>query len=141
MCVLYSLCLCGPFVFLYFQSKSLTDRHLINEAVRRGITVGNQKSSVKISSTLANEILQLSDALDLNEKTVLGLLFSAEKQLPRYPRYSKMQVAAVLYHEGRLSAMTALRSLIQAREGNTWSSTLNYQVNACTTNLLNILPF
>ena len=113
------------------QPKNLADRDEVKNAATVGIQISAQGSPVKLNPSLTKQVLEVSDILDINEKTAFELMLVAEQQLPRFPDYSREQVAILLYHDGRQSVYSALRALVQAREGNTWILELSPQVCAC----------
>lgn len=108
--------------------KNLADRDEVKNAATVGIQISAQGSPVKLNPSLTKQVLEVSDILDINEKTAFELMLVAEQQLPRFPDYSREQVAILLYHDGRQSVYSALRALVQAREGNTWILELSPQV-------------
>ena len=55
----------------------------------------------------------------------MELLLAGEQQQPNFPGLSRGLVAVLLYHDGRRSLLSALRTLIQSREGITWTLGLN----------------
>ena len=52
------------------------------------------------------------------------LLCLAENQQPYFPGLTRGLVAVLLYYDGRASLVSALRTLIQSREGRTWTMAL-----------------
>ena len=105
----------------------------MKSATTSGISLPTQASPVKLNPNITDQVLGLSDILDINEKSALELMLVAEQQLPRFPDYSRQQVAILLYHDGRQSVFSALRALVQARDGNTWTLNLSPQVRMCST--------
>lgn len=53
---------------------------------------------------------------------------AGEAQQPSYPGLPRGLVAVLLYYDGRLSMVSALKSLIQAREGHTWTLGLSEEL-------------
>lgn len=51
----------------------------------------------------------------------VDLLLAGEQQQPNFPGLTRGLVAVVLYHDGRRCLVSALRTLIQSREGITWT--------------------
>lgn len=80
-----------------------------------------------------DEALILSDILDLNELTAVELLLAGEQHQPDFPTLSRGLVAVLLYYDGRRNLVTSLRSLIQAREGVSWTLGLSSNVVALVT--------
>ena len=56
-----------------------------------------------------------------------------ESQGPFFPGYPRGLVAVLLYYDGRVSLVNALRALIQSRPGRTWSLDLPEDLVAITT--------
>lgn len=86
-----------------------------------------------------DEALILSDILDLNELTAVELLLAGEQHQPDFPTLSRGLVAVLLYYDGRRNLVTSLRSLIQAREGISWTLGLSSNVVALVTNFTDSL--
>lgn len=80
-----------------------------------------------------DEALILSDILDLNEISAAELLLAGEQQLPRFPGLTRGLVAVLLYHDGRRNLVSSLRSLVQAREGVSWTLGLSPTVASLVT--------
>ena len=70
-------------------------------------------------------MLIISDILNLNEYACVDLLLAGEQQQPNFPGLTRGLVSVLLYHDGRRSLVSALRTLIQSREGVTWTLGLN----------------
>ena len=51
----------------------------------------------------------------------VDLLLAGEQQQPNFPGLTRGLVAVLLYHDGRRCLVSALRTLIQSREGITWT--------------------
>ena len=81
----------------------------------------------------------MSDILDLNEFSSVELLLTAEQQQPRFPWLSRGLVSVLLYHDGRRCLLRALKMLIQAREGVSWSYELDVNVSMLIMNFTNEL--
>ena len=54
-----------------------------------------------------------------------GVSFIGGFTVHRFPSYTRGLVAVLLYHDGRRSIVSALRTLIQAREGVAWTAGLS----------------
>lgn len=48
-------------------------------------------------------------------------MFEGENKLPNYPGLTRGLVAVLLFYDGQRSMVTSLRTLLQAREGHTWT--------------------
>ena len=52
---------------------------------------------------------------------VFLFLVTGENQLPYFPGLTRGLVAVILYYDGRTSIVNSLRTLVQAREGRTFT--------------------
>ena len=84
-----------------------------------------------------DEALILSDTLDLNEFSSVELLLTAEQQQPRFPWLPHGLVSVLLYHDGRQCLLRALKILVQAREGVSWSYELDGNISTLIMNFTN----
>ena len=63
----------------------------------------------------------------------MELLLAGEQHLPDFPTLSRGLVAVLLYYDGRRNLVTSLRSLIQARDGVSWSLNLSSNIVSLVT--------
>lgn len=94
------------------------------EELRKGITEGISFPGIGhqiLSKELVDEAIIISDMYDLNEYMALDLLCTAQQQMPYHPGLTRGLVAVLLYYDGRKSIATALRALVQARRGISWT--------------------
>ena len=77
---------------------------------------------MRLSQSLVEEALIVSDLFKLNELSSLQLLLHGEEQLPQYPGLTRGLVAVILYYDGRKALVQALKLLMLGRPGLTWSS-------------------
>lgn len=71
---------------------------------------------------------------DLNEFIALELLCTAQQQMPNHPGLPRGLVAILLYYDGRKALVTALKDLMQARDGVSWSTDASQEVTQFVTN-------
>ena len=131
MCACCGQTIASAFLFCslsLLQKKNPADRDAVKQATTAGVSLSSESSPTKLPPSVIAEAVELSDLLDLNEKTALELILVAEQQLPRFPQFSRQQVAILLFQDGRQSVYTALRALVQARDGNMWTLSLSPQV-------------
>ena len=83
----------------------------------------------KLPTQFIQEVLLISDILELNEYVCVGLLLAGEQQQPNFPGLTRGLVAVLLYYDGRCSLLSALRTLLQSRGGITW--TLGLDADLC----------
>lgn len=93
----------------------------MKKAPTTGLQLSGHPEKQKLPEQFVQEALILSDILELNEFVCVELLFAGEQQQPNFPGLTRGLVAVLLYHDGRRCLVSALRTLIQSREGITWS--------------------
>ncbi|XP_045761560.1 nuclear pore complex protein Nup205 [Maniola jurtina] len=94
------------------------------EEIKRGITEGVNLPSVGrtvLSKELVDEAIIISDMYNANEFACLELLHTAQRQSSRRPGLARGLIAVFLYYDGRRALVQALRELIMARDGVSWS--------------------
>ncbi|CAG4927678.1 unnamed protein product [Colias eurytheme] len=94
------------------------------EEIKRGITEGVNLPSVGrtfLSKELVDEAIIISDMYNANEYACLELLHTAQRQSPKQPGLARGLLAIILYYEGRRALVQALRELVMARDGVSWS--------------------
>ncbi|XP_072935362.1 nuclear pore complex protein Nup205 [Epargyreus clarus] len=94
------------------------------EELKRGITEGITLPSVgriMLSKELVDEAIIISDMLNANELACVELLHAAQRQAARRAGPARGLLAVLLYHDGRRALVHALRDLVTARDGVSWS--------------------
>ncbi|XP_045453305.1 nuclear pore complex protein Nup205 [Melitaea cinxia] len=94
------------------------------EEIKRGITEGVNLPSVGrtfLSKELVDEAIILSDMYNANEYACLELLHTAQRQSSRRPGLARGLLAVLLYYDGKRALVQALRELVMARDGVSWS--------------------
>lgn len=114
-------------------AKNPEQRAALQKAPTSGIAIASLPNVHILPQDFVDEALLLSDILDLNETSAVELLLAGEQQLPRFPDLTRGLVAVLLYHDGRRNLVSSLRSLIQAREGVTWTLELSPTVASLVT--------
>ena len=118
-------------LFLFvIQPRNLVHRAAVQKATKEGVTVHALSHPLFLTQDFIDTALTLSDVLDLNELSAVELLLAGEQSQPDFPGLARGLVAVLLYYDGRRSLATSLRSLIQAREGVSWTLGLNNMVVA-----------
>lgn len=115
----------SEFTFLLRNpAKNSLHREVVQNANKNGIMIIEHNNSFRvfISQDMINEALLLSDMFNLNELSALELLITGENQLSRYPNMTRGTIAVFYYYDGRLSMVNALKTLLEARNGRTWTS-------------------
>ncbi|XP_048578619.1 nuclear pore complex protein Nup205 isoform X2 [Nematostella vectensis] len=102
-------------------AKNPNYRQQIKNAHQEGIIFSGRQEKQKLPEQFIQEALIISDILDLNELASVELLLAGEQQQPNFPGLTRGLVAVLLYHDGRRCLVSALKTLIQAREGITWT--------------------
>ncbi|GAB6028639.1 hypothetical protein CHUAL_004471 [Chamberlinius hualienensis] len=101
--------------------KKPESRESVKKAATEGIRVIGYYGTKVLTKSQVDEALIISDLFDLNEVAALELLLLAEGQQSRLGVKTRGLAAVVLYYSGRQSLITALRILIQARSGRSWT--------------------
>ncbi|KAK2179080.1 hypothetical protein NP493_515g00009 [Ridgeia piscesae] len=120
-------------------AKNATHREEVLKADSVGLPIEGQQVTQILAKSFIEEALIISDLFDLNEYAAVELLLAGENQQPYFPGLSRGLVAVVLYYDGRASLVNALRTLIQARNGRTWSLALSEDLVALATKFTNQL--
>lgn len=110
--------------------------------MKKGTTAGITLPEVGhqiLAKDLVDEALIISDMYNLNEIMALDLLCTAQAQMPYHPGLTRGLVAVILYYDGRKSLILALKFLILARKGFTFSSNCSEEVADFVTNYTNEL--
>lgn len=93
----------------------------MKKAPTTGLQLAGHLDKQKLPQQFVQEALILSDILELSEFVCMELLLAGEQQQPNFPGLTRGLVAVLLYHDGRRCLVSALRTLIQSREGITWT--------------------
>ncbi|KAI2804817.1 hypothetical protein BLOT_003805 [Blomia tropicalis] len=117
--------------FLKNPLKNNLHREVVQNASKDGIMIIENQNRFKsvISQDLVSESLLFSDIFNLNELSSLELLITGENQLTRYPDMSRGTIAVLYYYDGRRSVANILQTLVQARNGRSWTSKLSREMS------------
>ncbi|XP_033824153.1 nuclear pore complex protein Nup205 isoform X1 [Periophthalmus magnuspinnatus] len=113
--------------------KSSEQREKVRKASTEGITIQGQQGSRLLPEQLLSEAFILSDLFDIGELAALELLLAGEHQQPHFPGLKRGLVAVLLYWDGKLCLANSLRTLIQSRQGKTFTLELSGELVALTT--------
>ncbi|VVC86985.1 unnamed protein product, partial [Leptidea sinapis] len=101
------------------------------EEIKHGISEGVNLPSIGrtlLSKELVDEAIILSDMYNANEFACLELLHTAQQQSSRHPGLARGLLAVILYYDGRRALIQALRELVMAREGVSWSINVREEI-------------
>ena len=98
------------------------DLELLKKATTDGIKLPGSEISTTLPASLVEEAIIVSELFKLNEISSVLLLLQGEEQLPRYPGLTRGLVAVLLYYDGRAAIVQALRALVAATPGLSWST-------------------
>ena len=112
-------------LFLLIQARNTLHRSYVIKATTEGVKLSTTPQPVVLTQEFVDSALILSDVLDLNELSAVELLLAGEQRQADFPGLTRGLIAVLLYYDGRRSLATTLRSLIQAREGVSWTMGLN----------------
>ncbi|KAM6946237.1 nuclear pore complex protein Nup205 [Aplochiton taeniatus] len=113
--------------------KSAEQREKVRKASTDGIAIQGQQGARLLPEQLLTEAFILSDLFDIGELAALELLLAGEHQQPHFPGLTRGLVAVLLYWDGKLCVANSLRSLIQSRQGKTFTLELSEELVALTT--------
>uniref|UniRef100_A0A671U6I7 Nucleoporin 205 n=1 Tax=Sparus aurata TaxID=8175 RepID=A0A671U6I7_SPAAU len=112
--------------------KSAEQREKVRKASTEGIAIQGQQGSRLLPEQLLKEAFILSDLFDIGELAALELLLAGEQQQPHFPGLTRGLVAVLLYWDGKLCVANSLRTLIQSRQGKTFTLDLSGELVALT---------
>ncbi|XP_045464322.1 nuclear pore complex protein Nup205 [Harmonia axyridis] len=115
------------FSLLKNPPKNAKSREEIKKGMTEGITVRGLGHQI-LSQELYQETIIISDMFDINEFVALDLLCTAQLQVTYHPGLPRGLVAVLLYYDGRKALLTALKCLVQARNGVQWSVNIKEEV-------------
>uniref|UniRef100_A0A667ZIU8 Nucleoporin 205 n=1 Tax=Myripristis murdjan TaxID=586833 RepID=A0A667ZIU8_9TELE len=107
-------------------AKSAEQREKVRKASTEGIAIQGQQGSRLLPEQLLTEAFILSDLFDIGELAALELLLAAAFMGSR-------PLAVLLYWDGKFCVANSLRSLIQSRQGKTFTLELSGELVALTT--------
>lgn len=113
--------------FMKNPLKNSLHREAVQNASKDGIMIIENQNRFKtvIPQDQVAEALLLSDMFNLNELSALELLITGENQLTRYPDMTRGTIAVLYYYDGRRSIANTLQTVIQARNGRSWTSKMS----------------
>ncbi len=118
----------------FSQARSPSDADLVRKAQTEGIRLPSATEDTasappqRLPAQVVEEALILSEMFSLNEISALQLLLRGEEQLSDYPGLTRGLVAVLLYYDGRKSLVQSLRTMIQGRNGVSWTLELDREV-------------
>jgi nuclear pore complex protein Nup205 len=112
-----------PDMYSLLKNPAPNQNHhlLVQKANQEGLTITNIDQPLFLPQDFIEEALLLSKILNLNELASVELLLAGERHQSDFPTLSRGLVAVLLYYDGRRNLVTSLRSLIQARDGISWT--------------------
>ncbi|XP_077452437.1 nuclear pore complex protein Nup205 isoform X2 [Stigmatopora argus] len=105
--------------------KSAEQREKVRKASTDGIAIQGQQGSRLLPEQLLSEAFIISDLFDIGELAALELLLAGEQQQSHFPGLTRGLVAVLLYWDGKLCVANSLRTLIQSRQGKTFTLNLS----------------
>ncbi|XP_048463946.1 nuclear pore complex protein Nup205 [Rhincodon typus] len=114
-------------------AKNVQHREKVKKASIEGIAIQGQQGTRLLPEQLISEAFILSDLFDIGELSAVELLLAGEHQLPRFPGLTRGLVAILLYWDGKRCIANSLHSLIQSRQGKTWTLELSSELVSMTT--------
>ncbi|XP_030322629.1 nuclear pore complex protein Nup205 isoform X3 [Calypte anna] len=113
--------------------KNVQQHEKIQKASTEGVAVQGQQGTRLLPEQLIREAFILSDLFDIGELAAVELLLAGEHQQPHFPGLTRGLVAVLLYWDGKRCIANSLRTLIQSRQGKTWTLELSQELTSMTT--------
>ncbi|KAF8568536.1 hypothetical protein P879_01301 [Paragonimus westermani] len=110
---------------LQTQPKSQENREAVKKALTESINLPGIPQRILLTEDFVQEVLILSDLFNTDELIIVELLLTAESQLPTQTDSSRGLLAVLLFYDAQQAIVDCLRTLIQARDGRTWSPSLS----------------
>uniref|UniRef100_UPI00398EB3E1 nuclear pore complex protein Nup205 isoform X2 n=1 Tax=Pristiophorus japonicus TaxID=55135 RepID=UPI00398EB3E1 len=114
-------------------AKNVQHREKVKKSSVEGIAIQGQQGTRLLPEQLITEAFILSDLFNIGELAAVELLLAGEHQLPRFPGLTRGLVAILLYWDGKRCIANSLHSLIQSRQGKTWTLELSSELVSMTT--------
>ncbi|KFP41317.1 Nuclear pore complex protein Nup205, partial [Chlamydotis macqueenii] len=113
--------------------KNVQQHEKIQKASTEGVAIQGQQGTRLLPEQLIREAFILSDLFDIGELAAVELLLAGEHQQPHFPGLTRGLVAVLLYWDGKRCIANSLRTLIQSRQGKTWTLELSQELMSMTT--------
>ncbi|KAH8849173.1 Nuclear pore complex protein Nup205 [Schistosoma japonicum] len=113
---------------LSFPGRNERDCEIVKNAHISAITLPEFPHRVLLSDDVIQESLFVSEMFKLNEFRAVELCLTVESQLSLFPRLGRGVVAVILYYESHLSLIDTLVTLIGARDGRMWSTSMSAEI-------------
>ncbi|KAA3678614.1 nuclear pore complex protein Nup205 [Paragonimus westermani] len=110
---------------LQTQPKSQENREAVKKALTESINLPGIPQRILLTEDFVQEVLILSDLFNTDELIIVELLLTAESQIPTQTDSSRGLLAVLLFYDAQQAIVDCLRTLIQARDGRTWSPSLS----------------
>ena len=96
-------------------------RDTLQRSINEATSIQGFSAPSKLPEAFVREALLISDMYNLNEMSALSLLKSAEEEKSLYPGLPRGLVAVLFYYDSREQFCNALKTLVQARQGISWT--------------------
>uniref|UniRef100_A0A8C9EXS3 Nucleoporin 205 n=1 Tax=Pavo cristatus TaxID=9049 RepID=A0A8C9EXS3_PAVCR len=113
--------------------KNVQQHEKVQKASTEGVAIQGQQGTRLLPEQLIREAFILSDLFDIGELAAVELLLAGEHQQPHFPGLTRGLVAVLLYWDGKRCIANSLRTLIQSRQGKTWTLELSQELVSMTT--------
>jgi hypothetical protein len=85
-----------------------------------GVQINYLRQSKRLTKSMIEEALTLSDLFGLSEMAAVELLVEAEEQMQYFHGFNRGLTAVLLYYDSKKVAVNSLKTLILARSGRNW---------------------
>lgn len=99
----------------------MDERERVRRANERdGVYVSATRGQKRLTQSLIEEALTLSDLFGVSEMTAVELLMEAEDQMQYFHGFNRGLTAVLLYYDTKKLAVNNLKTLVMARSGRQW---------------------
>ncbi|CAG2238144.1 NUP192 [Mytilus edulis] len=105
--------------------KSSLYRDAVKKSHIDGLPVKGEQIKQTFPREFIEEALIISDLFDMSEIAAVELLMAGDRKQSEFPGLTRGLIAVLLYFDGQKSIVNSLRTLLQCREGRTWTMELS----------------
>ncbi|XP_063402892.1 nuclear pore complex protein Nup205-like [Mytilus trossulus] len=105
--------------------KSTLYRDAVKKSHIDGLPVKGEQIKQTFPREFIEEALIISDLFDMSEIAAVELLMAGDRKQSEFPELTRGLIAVLLYFDGQKSIVNSLRTLLQCREGRTWTMELS----------------
>jgi hypothetical protein len=106
--------------FVFSKAPSATERERVKKAQNEPLQITFLQAQKKLSPSLIEEALTISELFTLSELSSVELLLEAEEQMQYFHGFNRGLTAILLYYDSKKLFINNLKTILLARTGRTW---------------------